>query len=87
MPLASHPLRRVVVPVVAGVGDAAERRFDVIPAPFVGESPLDQLSDEGAALPGTGAPIELGHEIVVQGDVQPHVPNLAHTRLGRNALA
>ena len=87
MPLSSHPLRWIGVPVMAGVGDAAECRFDVIPAPFVVESPPDQLSDESAALPGTGAPVELGHEIVVQDDVQPHLPNLAHTGLGRNALA
>ena len=32
------------------------------------------MSDEGAALPRTGAPAELGHEIVVQGDVQPLSP-------------
>lgn len=47
---------------MAGVGDAAKRRFDVVPAPFVVESSLDQFSDEGATLPGAGTPVEFGHE-------------------------
>ena len=81
-PLAAHPLRRIVVPVVAGVGDAAKRRFDVVPAPFIVESPLNQFSDEGATLPGAGPPVEFGHEIVVERDVQSHGPNLAHSTHG-----
>ena len=81
-PLASHPLRRVVVPVMAGVGDAAERCFDVVPAPLVVEPAPDQLSDECAALSRAGTPVEFSHEFVVQSDVQPHGPNLAHTGPG-----
>ena len=79
VPLVSHPLRRVVVPVVARVGDGAECRLDFIPTPLLVESPLDQSSDESATLLGTGTAVEFGHEIVVQGDVQPHAVNLAHT--------
>lgn len=54
------------------VGDAAERRLDVIPPPFAVEPLSDELSDEGAALSRTGTPVELSHEVVVQADVQPH---------------
>lgn len=64
---------------MAGVGDAAERCFDVVPAPLVVEPAPDQLSDECAALSRAGTPVEFSHEFVVQNDVQQHGPNLAHT--------
>ena len=60
-PLTPHPFGWVVIPVVAGVGDPAERCFDVVPAPLVVEPPPNQPSDERAALAGTGAPVEFGH--------------------------
>ena len=85
-PLTPHPFGWVVIPVVAGVGDSAERCFEVVPSPLVVETPPNQLSDEDASFSATGTPVDLGHQIVVQGDVQPHRSNLAQAGFGPNAV-
>ena len=41
--LSPHPCRRIVVPLVTGIGQAAEGGFDVVPAPLVLETALDEL--------------------------------------------
>ena len=60
------------------VGHTAERGLDVVPAPFVFETTLDQLGDEGAPPPRSGTPIELGYQCIVQCDMYAHGPTLAH---------
>ncbi len=85
-PLTPHPFGWVVIPVVAGVGDPAERCFEIVPSPLVVEPTPNQLGDKGASLPGTGTPVDLGHQSVVQRDVQPHGSNLAQAGLGPNTV-
>ncbi len=67
--LLSNPHRRVVVPFVAGVGDGAERRLDVVPSPFVLKAPPNELCDESASPPRPDPPVEVGDEVVVQRNV------------------
>lgn len=64
--LRSHPLGRVVIPDVPGVSDGPERRFDVVPSPLVVQAPPDQRRDEGTALTGPDASVELGDQRIVQ---------------------
>ena len=64
--LAPHPLGGVVVPVVARIGQAAERCFDIVPAAFVVETALDQFADERTSAARTGTPVELFHQSVIQ---------------------
>lgn len=81
--LRPHPLGRVVVPGVSGVSKRAERAFYLVPSPLVLESSPDQSRDERAALAVAHPGVELGDELVVQGNVQSHVLMLAH--IGRSA--
>jgi hypothetical protein len=76
--LGTNPAGNVVVPVVSGVLDLAERGLDVVPPTFVLEPAPDQLGDEGTALASPDALIELLHELVVERYVQTHVPRIAH---------
>ena len=62
-----------------GVGQAAQRRFDVIPAPLVLETLPDQLGDERAPPAAAGAAVELGDQIVFQCNVHTHESNVADT--------
>ena len=77
--LPAHPRRRVVVPFVPGIGQTAERGFDVVPATFILEPTLDQLRDEGAPSPCAGTPVQLGYQSVIQRYMYAHGPKLAHT--------
>ena len=63
---------------MALVGDGPERCLDIVPPPLIVKSPANQLRDERAAAPVARPLIELGNELVVNGDVQSHVPRLAH---------
>jgi hypothetical protein len=45
---------------------------------LVVEAAANQLRDERAAAPAARPLIELGNELVVDGDVQSHVPRIAH---------
>ena len=64
---------------MAGVGQAAQRRFDVIPAPLVLETLPDQLGDERAPPAAAGAAVEFGDQIVFQCNVHTHESNVADT--------
>ena len=64
---------------MAGVGQAAQRRFDVIPAPLVLETLPDQLGDERTPPAAAGAAVELGDQIVFQCNVHTHESNVADT--------
>jgi hypothetical protein len=77
--LLPHPSSGVVVPIVAGVGEGAEGPLDVVPPPFVVESATNELCDEGASPPRADPPVKVVHELVVQSNVQTHVPSLAHS--------
>lgn len=63
---------------MTGVGELPQCRLDVIPATLVVEPSTEQLGDEGAPSPGPDPPVELGHEVVVERNVQSHVLNIAH---------
>lgn len=84
--LSADPCRGVLVPRVAAVGKLPECCFDIVPPPLVVQAAPDQFGDEGAAPARTCSLIELGYEVVVQGYVQSHVPNLAHTETLRDGL-
>lgn len=77
-PLSADPFTGIVIPLVALVGDGAERCLDIVPPPLVVEAAANQLRDERAAAPAARPLIELGNELVVDGDVQSHVPKIAH---------
>ena len=77
--LLAHPSSGVVVPIVAGVGDGAEGPLDVVPAPFVVEPATNELCDEGASPSRADPPVKVRHKLVVQSNVQTHVPSLAHS--------
>ena len=77
-PLLADPFTGIGIPLVALVGDGPERCLDIVPSPLIVESPADQLRDERAAAPTSRPLIELGNELVVNGDVQSHVPRIAH---------
>ena len=81
MTLSPYPGRRILVPLVTAIGQAAERGFDVVPAPFVVQTALDELGDERAPAAGARTPVDLGHEIVVQGYVQTHGRNNSMLRI------
>ena len=74
MTLSPHPRGGVVVPLVTGIGQAAERGFDVVPTPFVVKTAPDQLADERASPPPARAPVNLCHEVVGESYVQTHGP-------------
>ena len=64
---------------MAGVGQAAQRRFDVVPAPLVLETLPDQFGDERTPPAAAGAAVELGDQIVFQCNVHTHESNVADT--------
>jgi hypothetical protein len=76
--LAADPFTGIVIPFVALIGDRPERCLDIVPSPLVIESAANQLCDECAASSASSPPIELGNELVIDGNVQSHVPTIAH---------
>jgi hypothetical protein len=54
---------------VAGLRDLSERCLDIFPALLIIQSTPDEFGDEGAPLPTTCPPIELGYQLVSQRDV------------------
>ena len=78
--LRPDPGGRIDVPLVAAVLDGTERRLDLGPAALVLQGALDGPCDEGAAMPATGASVQLGDQVVVEADVQTHGPRLTHDR-------
>ena len=62
MSLLTYPRRRIVVPIVAAIRNAAQRRLDVIPTPFIVERPSDEFGDEGATTTGARTPVEFYDE-------------------------
>jgi hypothetical protein len=79
MALGFDPLGGIVIPVMANAGQGAERRLDVVPAGLVVERAPDQLGDEGAAPPATGAGIQLGDEVGLELNVHTHVSKSTHS--------
>ena len=76
--LAADPFTGIVIPFVALVGDSPERCLDVVPPPLVVESAANQFCDECAASPASSPLVEFGNELVINGNVQSHVPIIAH---------
>ena len=76
--LAADPFSGIAIPFMALVGDSPERCLDIVPAPLVIESAANQLCDERAAPPASSAPVEFGNELVINRNVQSHVPTIAH---------
>ena len=76
--LAADPFTGIVIPFVALVGDSPERCLDIVPSPLVIESAANHLCDECAASPASSPPVEFGNELVINGNVQSHVPTIAH---------
>ena len=77
--LSAHPPGGVIVPFVPGVGESAKCRLDVLLPPLVLQTATNEFSDEGTALTRTDTAIQIGHEVVVERNVQSHVPMLAHS--------
>jgi hypothetical protein len=77
-PLLVHPSGGIVVPLVAAVRDAAERRLDQFPAVIVVERPLHRGCDVSAATTSPDAPIQLVDETLFEGNVQTHGHNVTH---------
>ena len=63
---------------MAGVRQLCQGGFDVVPAPLILKSTLNQFGDEGASTAGTGTLVEFGDQGVWQCYVYSHGPNLAH---------
>lgn len=63
--LSTHPVPGVGVPLVPGVGQLGQRRFDVSPAALVVERAAQGCRDEAAAPPTAHPAIELSDELVV----------------------
>ncbi len=78
-PLRADPGRGIGIPVVARIGELAERGFDLVPASLVFQPPPDELTDERAPSARADTSVELCDELVVQGYVQTHVLTLAHS--------
>jgi hypothetical protein len=76
--LAADPFTGIGIPVVALVGDSTERCLDVIPSPLVIEPTANQICDKCATSPASGPLVEFGNELVINGNVQSHVPSIAH---------
>jgi len=76
--LAADPFTGIVIPFVARVGDSSECCLDIVPSALVIESAANQLCDECAASPAASPPVEFGNELVINGNVQSHVPTIAH---------
>ena len=64
--LPPHPLRRVIVPLVTGIIDTTQCRFDLVPTPFIVETTLNEFADESTTSPGACASIEFDDEMVRQ---------------------
>ena len=76
--LTPDPVRRICVPLVARIGNRAERGFDVVPTPLVLQRSPDHLCDERAAPSRACPPVELGYQIIIERYVQSHVLMIAH---------
>ena len=76
--LAADPLTGIVIPFVALIGDSPERCLDIVPSPLVIEPAANQLCNESATAPASSPLVELGNELVINGNVQSHVPIIAH---------
>lgn len=76
--LAADPFTGIGVPFVALVGDSPERCLDIVPPPLVIEPASNQLCYECATSPASSPLVELGNELVINGNVQSHVPTIAH---------
>lgn len=77
--LLADPHRRILVPVVARIGDLTQSGFDIVPALFVVKSATDEFSDERAPAAYAGSLVQLGNKIVVQRYVHTHGLRLAHS--------
>ena len=60
---------RIVVPLVSAVGERPDRRLDELTAPHVIERPPNRFGDERAPRTSLDALIEIGDEIIVEGNV------------------
>jgi hypothetical protein len=76
--LAADPFTGIVIPFMALVGDSPERCLDIVPSPLVIEPAANQLCNECATSPASSPLVEFGNELVINGNVQSHVPTIAH---------
>ena len=77
--LGAYPGSGILIPLMARIGDGAQRGFDVIPSPFVIESPSDQSCDERTTPSGPCPTIQVFNKIVIQLNVYSHVRYYTHT--------
>jgi len=77
--LLAHPGCGIIVPLMAGIGQAAERRLDVGPSAFILETTSDQFDNEGASPSRASSSVQFGKQSVIYGQVNPHGLNIAHS--------
>jgi len=73
------PGSRIIIPLVARVGEPAKRRLDIVPTPLVVQPTTDQLDKERAPASNACPSIKFGDKVVVQRYVYPHGLTLAHS--------
>jgi hypothetical protein len=80
-PLLVNPLAGILVPIVAPVGNRANRRLDELPAVVVVQRTFDCVSDVRAAPSSAHPAIELADDSVVESYLYPHGHKLVHHRI------
>lgn len=69
----------IVVPLVSAVGDGSDRGIDRLSAANIVERTPNRFGDERAARSSLDPLIEIGHEVIVERNVQTHGHRLAHS--------
>jgi hypothetical protein len=77
-PLLANPAAGILVPLVAAVGNGAERRLEQFPATIVVQRLLDRTRDIRATATSADATVELADESILEGYVHTHGHTLAH---------
>jgi hypothetical protein len=77
-PLLANPPAGILVPLVTGIRDRPERRFEQLPAVIVVQRPLNCTPDVRAAAASANPAVELSDDVVAESYVQTHGHNLAH---------
>ena len=65
---------------MAAIRQLRQRRFNVVPAPFVLKTALDQFGNEGASTAGTGTLVQFGDQRIWQSYAYSHGLSVATTR-------
>src|SRR2546430_11225149 len=73
-----NPRFGVLVPLVAGIRNRAERCFDLVPASALLECTSERLPDERTPATSPDTSVEVCDDRVVEADVQTHGHSIAH---------